>query len=150
MKQLIIVFWMGFALLSGCVSLQNAPVPNLNERISDPGKSRIYVIRPKQGFMGMFGSQALQEIYDNNGSIGLLPSGKYLVWEADPTMVVITPRRPKYISTFPDSGPPIKFEAKPGELYFFALIIHDNRFVLSKLSENAARKLLTETKPAGN
>ena len=137
------------AVVSACVNLQTVPIPDLNERISDKEKSRIYVIRPEQGFLGMLGNQVLQEVFENNQSIGQLPSGKYLVWETLPRKITITSHNSKYSTSLARSGRSITIDTKPGEVYFLAVAIGNDGFFLSQVSESDGRKLLTESAPMG-
>ena len=74
--QLIIVATF-MALLAGCVSTtQYVPLPDQSKRIEDPGKARIYVVRPTG-----FGGAVSFKVNDGDTLIGNTGPNGYLCWE---------------------------------------------------------------------
>jgi hypothetical protein len=71
---------------AGCASnVQYVPIPNLQGRVDDPSKGRVYMIRPS----GM-GAAASLEVWDGTVHIGNTGSKAYLCWERPPGEALIS------------------------------------------------------------
>ena len=63
---------------------QVAPFPDISERLSDPQKCRIYLIRNTY-----VGAAFIDEIHDNKRMVGTLHAYTYLCWERDPGILTL-------------------------------------------------------------
>lgn len=73
-------------LLSGCAaSDQYVRFPDQSKTVEDPGKGRIYVIRPKLTGLGIF-----SDITDDGQAIGCTSRQGFLCWERPPGMTTLT------------------------------------------------------------
>jgi hypothetical protein len=82
--------------LVGCASNQQfVRIPDLNKRVEDPTKARVYVIRPSS-----MGSSASLEVWDGKVHVGNTGPTAYLCWEREPGPAEISGRE-ENISTVP-------------------------------------------------
>ena len=72
--------------LIGCASAtQYVPMPDLAEKVDDPAKGRIYVVRPSS-----FGGAVGMIVSDGGTPIGSTGPGKFLCWEREPGDVIVS------------------------------------------------------------
>ena len=85
MRMPVIVFGLLILVLaaacSSTSSVQEVRQPNLTERISDPGRCRVYVYRSDQQ---LFAASSLLWIADGDTVVGGFGTDEYLVWERNP------------------------------------------------------------------
>jgi len=82
--------------VAGCASnVQFVKIPNLQQRVEDPTKGRIYLIRPS-----VMGAAASLEVWDGKQHIGNTGSQSFLCWERPPGEAIISGRE-ENVSTVP-------------------------------------------------
>jgi hypothetical protein len=75
-------------LAAGCASnVQFIHIPNLQARVEDPSKGRIYLIRPSA-----MGTAASLEVWDGSVHVGNTGSQSFLCWERQPGEAIISGR----------------------------------------------------------
>jgi hypothetical protein len=83
--------WLACALAVfavGCASnVQFVRIPDLKARVEDPGKGRIYVIRPAN-----VGRAASIEVWDGNIHVGNTGGKSFLCWEREPGEAIVSGR----------------------------------------------------------
>jgi hypothetical protein len=126
-------------LFSGCASNeQYVHYPDQGKLVEDPGKGRIYVIRPKLAGIGIS-----SEITDDGASIGSTCPRGFLCWERAPGMATISGKT--------DNTSQVTVDVKAGGVSYivqaidFGWISTDNR--LGIVSEQEGREALTNCKP---
>ena len=76
------------SLLAGCASNQQfVRLPDLNKRVEDPARGRIYVVRPSAT-----GAAASMEVWDGGVHIGNTGASSFLCWERDPGRAQVSGR----------------------------------------------------------
>ena len=125
-------------LFSGCASNeQYVHYPDQSKVVEDPGKGRIYVIRPKLAGMGIS-----PEITDDGESIGSTCPRGFLCWERKPGVTTIAGKT--------DNTSEVTVDVKAGEVsYIFQTIDFgwtstDNR--LDIVSEQEGRAAIKKCK----
>ena len=137
--------------ITGCGFKQSVIMPDMSVAIQDKNKARIYVIRPSQGFLGLFGVNALNEVFAKGRSIGILYSGKYFVWETKPEKsFYISTAKAKYVDVIIKSGEPVVLDLVAGNTYYVTLTIDKGYFLLNQVDDATGRKYLAETDPQGD
>jgi hypothetical protein len=93
-------------LVAGCASnVQFVHIPDLKARVEDPGKGRVYLIRPSA-----MGTAASLEVWDGTAHIGNTGSQSFLCWERPPGEAVISGKE-ENIST-------VSLWVKTNEVYY--------------------------------
>jgi len=112
----------------GCAtpSSQLAAIPNLAQKIDNPQKARIYVLRPS-----VFGKNFKMRVYDGDTKIGLTTGESYLCWERDPGVVDLRDNS--------ENKAQIEINAEAGHVYYVLEKLHTGwvkpRSELQELSE---------------
>ena len=126
-------------LFTGCAStLQPAHFPDQTKVVEDPGKGRIYVIRP-----GLTGIGITTDVKDNGQLVGSTGPHGFLCWERAPGDAVIT-------STAEDTSE-VQVTVQAGKVNYivgkldFGWIITSSR--LAVVSEEEARVALKKCHP---
>ena len=127
-------------LLCGCAATQRVPIPDLNQRISDSNKARIYMIRPPQKW---YGRDAKASILDGDMNIGILKYHSFLVWERDPGKLVIRAYRFPVDYTEPV---PMTLDVQAGEVHYIGCPIVSGTFTCAPIPESQGINLLKEAK----
>ena len=84
----ILLFCGATVLLVGCASNQQfVRIPDLNQRVEDPARGRIYVVRPSSA-----GAGASMEVWDSNLHVGNTGASSYLCWEREPGKTQVSGR----------------------------------------------------------
>ena len=125
--------------VSGCASnAQYVHFPDQNKVVEDPGKGRIYLLRPKLAGMGIS-----SDISDDGEAIGCTSPRGFLCWERKPG--------PTTISGKTDDTSEITVNVQAGEVSYirqtidFGWISTDNR--LEIVTEQEGKEALKKCKP---
>lgn len=126
-------------LFTGCASSQQfVHFPKQSKIVEDPGKGRIYVIRPKRTGLGIS-----SDINDDGASIGSTGPRSFICWERKPGDTII--------SGTVDNTSEVKVKVQAGGVNYiiqtlhFGWIITTNR--LDIVSEDAGKAALKKCKP---
>jgi hypothetical protein len=126
-------------LLSGCASSdQYVHFPDQNKIVEDPGKGRIYVIRPKLTGLGIF-----SDITDDGQPVGCTARQGFLCWERVPGSATIAAKT--------DNTNSLTLDVQAGEVYYILQTLHfgwietDN--TLELIDEQKAKDVLKKCKP---
>lgn len=93
-------------LLVGCASNQQfVRIPDLNKRVEDPAKGRIYVVRPS----GMSSGSSM-EVWDGKVHVGNTGASAFLCWEREPGTTDVSGKE-ENISTVP-------LKVEPNQVYY--------------------------------
>jgi hypothetical protein len=93
-------------LATGCVSnKQFVRIPDVNNRIDDPAKGRIYLVRPSN-----MGTAVSMEVWDGNVHVGNTGADSYLCWEREPGEAIVSGRE-ENVST-------VAIWVKPNQSYY--------------------------------
>lgn len=137
--KLFVMTVCGLALLTaGCASnKQFARIPDLNARVEDPGKGRVYLIRPS-----VVGSAVSMEVWDGNTHVGNTGSKSFLCWERKPGEAIVSGREENTSTT--------SLWVKPNERYYIFQHMRmgwvSARNELEVIPEEQALKLLKKCK----
>lgn len=88
MKRLLqlLAVCLGVSLLAGCAATQQfVHLPDQSKAVEDPGKGRIYVMRPS-----MFGVALQMTVSDGDTLIGRTGPHGFLCWEREPGETVVS------------------------------------------------------------
>jgi hypothetical protein len=126
-------------LVSGCASNEQfVHFPDQSKIVEDPGKGRIYLIRPKLAGIGIS-----PDISDDGESIGSTSPRGFLCWERKPGDTTVSAKT--------DNTSEVTVNVKAGEVSYIFQTIHfgwintDNR--LDIVSEQEGRDALKKCKP---
>jgi hypothetical protein len=137
-KFTALIFIIPFLFLGCAASNQYAHFPDQTKIVEDPGKGRIYVMRP-----GLTGIGIPTDVRDNGTLIGNTGPHGYLCWERKPGYAII--------SAEADDLGKVKVNVQAGQVNYiiqkmeFGWISTDNR--LDIVSEAAGREALKKCKP---
>jgi len=126
-------------LISGCASNdQYVHYPDQTKVVEDPGKGRIYLIRPKLAGVGIS-----PDITNDGEAIGCTSPRGFLCWEREPGSTTISGKT--------DSTSVITVEVKAGEVTYiiqtidFGWVTTENRLELA--TEQEGKAALKKSKP---
>ena len=137
-KKFILLIFAISVLVSGCASnAQYVHFPDQKKIVEDPGKGRIYLLRPKLTGMGIS-----SDIIDDGEAIGCTSPRGFLCWERKPGSTTISGKT--------DNTSEITVNVQAGEVSYirqtidFGWISTDNR--LDLITEQEGKEALKKCK----
>jgi len=124
-------------LLTGCAStVQSVRVPDLNKRVEDPAKARIYLIRPS-----IIGTAIKADVWVGGRSIGKLAYNSFLTWEEPAGEITIS------VQAYSNAPRRIDLKLSPGSVYYIqADVASAVNWQPLFLSEAEGRELVSKCK----
>lgn len=138
-KKFILLIFAISVLVSGCASnAQYVHFPDQNKIVEDPGKGRIYLLRPKLAGIGI-----APDISDDGEAIGSTSPRGFLCWERKPGSTTISGKT--------DNTSKITVDVQAGKVSYiiqtidFGWISTDNQ--LDIVTEQEGKEALKKCKP---